>query len=415
MLAGWAMPARADLYFQQDVHVSEGDADSPGPAETDFVRKVYIFDGILSVQIFEKDLLKKEYGFDFKKNLYYEADPAAGYYKWFDLALLDTAFKNTDHGAIAAFHGASRQRVVRDLSRSMQQGRLDYPVRIRRALRPGKTIEGHKAVYYKLREGPGGTLLNPFGWYRTAVILATEDIPGFGEYSRLRAMLAEKARFYKIKHNRISDFIVTISSLGPFPVSIETSAQGRYGHLDARQSQRETTSFISTAKISREQLLYFKESARFSWNIVFSQGTDFGPEVAAPSGPDPRRALPGLSIPVFFLILAYAWFFGGVESESIFSLKRTAVLRALTLFSVLLALEIIHYFTEMPFLVSPFFEFTLLFAAGAAGILAEILFRRLHRASRMREEHLLFCPHCGAPVEEVYLICPKCNFALKKK
>ena len=412
ILTGSALPAHADFYFEQNVQASVKDTDTTR-TDTNFVRKVYVLDGILLAQIFEKNALKKEYGFDFKKNLYYETDPGTGYYKLFDLALLDAAFENMNRGAAPSFKGTARRRVAVDLAKNMEEGRLDYPVFTNKVFWSEKNTGGRKTAVYKLREGPGGTFLNPFGWYRKAKILATEDVPGFAEYSRIRAQLAGKAHFYKIKNNLISDFIVTISSLDPFPLTIETAAQGRFGNLNAKETRLETASFISTAKIDPQKLLYFKESANFSWNTVFSKGTDFGPEVAMPAAPDLRGILLPFLIPGFFILFAYLWFFGGYEAKNVFSLKRLVVLRALMLFSFLLILEIVHYFTEMPFLEGPFFEFMILFSIGIFWILAETLLRHRYLAAEMREEHLLCCPHCGAPIEEVYLICPKCNSSIK--
>ena len=403
--------AQADFYFQQEVHATQKGLSEVNEekAESDFRRKIYVLGQVFAIQIEENGQLKKEYGFDFSKNLYYEADPAAGHYKWYNLKILAKAFEKMSRKT-QPFHG-SRRRIADDFSRALLEGKMDFPVRIEKALFGKKEFNGRGARLYKLREGPGASFLNFFGWYRKADLWATADVPGFSEYSAIRSKLKEKADFYKIKHNRISDLIITLSAFKGIPLRIDSVAKRRFERATAKETTREITSFISAEKIKQGQLLYFKQSSRFSWNVVFSEGTEFGPDMSVERGEnfDPRRSLPWLIIPVLFFFFLTLWFLGGVAEEDGLSLKRLLVLRGTVLMGFLFALETIHTLKDIPYLFSPLIEFALAATGGVLWIVWEARVHRRNVGRKMREAHLRYCPHCRARCEEFYVVCPKCN------
>lgn len=410
-----ASEAYAALYFEQDIHLSEKGIGETrvGQNSYDFKRKVYVRGEVLAIQIEESSRLKKEYGFDFGRNLYYEADPEADYYKLFDLDLLAKAFEKM--GQPDPARDSSRSGIVRDLSRAVLEGRADYPVKIRGVFFGSKEFDAWHAKHYKLRAGPGNNILNPFGWYMKADIWAAMDVPGFSEYKEITAKLRKKAAFYKIKHNRISDFVTTLSALEAFPLRIDFVARRRFGLTTSKETSREVTSFISTAPIEPEKILYFKEGGRFSWDVVYSEGTNFGREVSLKRGEDfnPRKLLSWLFIPILFLIFTYLWFMRDIAGEDKLSLKKFLTSRFYVLFSILFATQITHTVREIPFLISPFFEFALIFLAGFSWITWGMRAHLRAVKIQMQEAHLRYCPHCRARIEVFYLVCPKCNHHLE--
>ncbi len=404
--------ARADLYFQQDVHMTQKGVseDQPEPTKQDFRRKIYVLGQVFVIQIEEGGVLKKEYGFDFVKDLYYEADPANDYFKLFDLKILGEVFQKMGRTAPESMGGAGRG-IAKDLTRSLLEGKSDYPVHIRQAFFAKKEFEGRRARLYKLRVGPGTAFLNFFGWYRKADIWAATDVPGFSDYEAVRVNLKKKAAFYKIKHNQVSDLIVTLSALKAVPLRIDSVSKRIYERATSEETSREITSLISTAPIKRGQLLYYKEASRFLWNPIFAKGTEFGPDVSVASGEafDMRRSLPWLLFPALFFVLTYLWFLGGYKEEKALSLRRFVVLRIYILVSVLFALEITHYARELPFLISPLFEFSFVAALGVVWAGWQVYTHVRTVEKQMREAHLKFCPHCGVQCEAFYLVCPNCN------
>lgn len=406
--------AQADFYFQQEVHATQKGLSEvqDETAESDFRRKIYVIGQVFAIQIEEGGRLKKEYGFDFSKNLYYEADQEAGHYKWYDLKVLARAFEKMSHKT-QLFHG-SKGRIADDFSRALLEGKMDFPVRIEKAIFGKKEFNGRKARLYKLREGPGTAFLNFFGWYRKADIWATADAPGFPEYAAIQSKLREKAVFYKIKHNRASDLITMLLAFRGIPLRIDSVAKRRFEQAAAKETTREITSLINTEKIKQEQLIYFKQSSRFSWNVVFSEGTEFGPDISVERGEnfDVRKSLPWLIIPILFFFFLYLWSLGGIAEEDDLSLKRLLVLRGIVLLSFLFALEMVHVLKDIPYFFSPFIEFGIIAAVGIFWIVWEARVHRLNVDRKMREAHLRYCPHCRARCEEFYVVCPKCNSPL---
>ena len=409
--------ADAALYFEQDIHLSVKGINETraGQNSYDFKRKVYVRGEVLAIQIEEGARLKKEYGFDFGKNIYYEADPEADYYKLFDLDLLAKAFEKMGQSDPA--RDSSRSGIVRDLSKAVLEGRADYPVDVRGVFFGSKDFDGRRTKHYKLRAGPGSNILNPFGWYMKADIWAAMDVPGFSEYKEITAKLRKKAAFYKIKHNRISDFVIMLSGLEAFPLQVDSIARRRFGLTTSKETSREVTSFISTTPTEPEKILYFKEGGRFSWDVVYSEGTNFGREVSLKHGEDfnPRKLLPWFFIPVLFLIFTYLWFMRDSAGEDRLSLKKFLILRFYVLFSALFAAQITHTAREIPFLISPFFEFALIFLAGISWIAWQTRTHLRVVKVQMQEAHLRYCPHCRARIEAFYLVCPKCNHSIGGK
>ena len=409
--------ARCDLYFQQDVHAEHRglEESQDGSGNEDFRRKIYVVGQLLAFQIEEKGKLRKEYGFDFAKDLYYEAEPGSGYYKKFDLKLLGEAFDKMAREVRSYPTGRTgRQQVAAEFARAMMEGEMNYPVRLRKAFFGKQRFSGQSARLYKLRAGPGTSFLNFFGWYRKADVWASNGLPGFSEYTVLRARLARKAAFYKIKHNRISDLITTLAALEAIPLRIDSTARRRFERATALETTREVTSALSTAKIQPSRLLYFKEGARFSWNVVFSKGTEFGPEVALERGESFswRRSLPWMIVPVFFLLCAFAWFLGPYQEKERLSLQKMLVFHTYLLSALLFGLQVLHYLADIPYLFSPVWELAATAAAGAALILWQGWAHWSAIGRQMREERLRYCPHCHARCEEFYVVCPKCNRAI---
>ena len=406
--------AHADFYFQQNVRVTQEGLDGAQESDgtRDFQRKIYVTGQVLAIQVEEKGQLKKEYGFDFSKNLYYEADPVTGYYKWFDLDVLDKAFKRMGQ-EVSSFQG-SRQRVAQQFTRAMLEGRIDYPVNVTRSFFGKKSVAGLPAERYKLRTGPGTSFLNFFGWYRKADIWASSDVPGFSEYAPVRMKLRRRAAFYKIKHNRVSDFILMISELEPVPLVVDSTARRCFERATSVETAHETVSAAGTSRIKPSQLLYFKQSKLFSWNVIYSKGTEFGPEVSLQRG-EPfnwRRLLPWLIAPVFFLVLTGAWFLGPFPEKDRFSLQRKLVLQTYLLSAFLFALQTVHYLSDAPYLFSPLWEFSGAAALGAAMIVWQVCSHLRDIDRQMREAGLRYCPHCHARCEAFYVVCPKCNRAI---
>ena len=403
-------PAYADLYFEQEVHVEQNDTSriSTGKSVSDFKRKIFIADELLIFQIEEGGKLKKEYGFDFAKNRYYEAEPAVGYFKLFDLALLQRAFSSVQYSAPS--HG-SRREIARDFSEALTEGKIDYPVHVRKAFFGLKRLGGFETHLYKLRAGPGSLILNPFGWYRSADIWASTLSPGFEEYSKTTARLGKLAGFYKLKSNQISDFVMSLSVLPAFPMRIDSVAKRRFGRASARETSREVTLFIRASKIDTKKLLYFKYRSNFSWHVVFSKGTDLGRDVLMKRGEDfnLKGTLGWLIIPGLFLVSIYGRFFSGIAQESDLSLRRLLVLRFYVLFSALFLAQIGHYIIGVAYLGPPWAESIGVFILGAGLISREVFMHLKNVKGRMREEHFKFCPNCRAPIEQFYLVCPKCN------
>lgn len=403
--------ASADFYFQQDVRTTQkgGEEGLSQWAGQDFRRKIYVLGQVFVIQIEEDGRLKKEYGFDFGKNLYYEAAPADKYYKLFDLKVLAEAFQKIALQSRGFRKG--RRGIADDLSKGLVDGQIDYPGRIRQAFFAKKQFDGRPARLYKLRVGPGTDFLNFFGWYRKADIWAATDLPGFSEYEAVRAHLAKKAVFYKIKNNKISDLVITLSVLKGVPLDIDSVAKRRFERSTSEEASREITALISTSPIKAEQILYFKERPRFSWNTVFSEGTEFGPEVSVASNEkfDVRQSMPWLIIPACFFVFAYLWFFGGYREMDEFSLTRLVILRITILLSILFGLEVVRYLSETPYLISPLFEIALASGFGVAWIVWEACVHQKNTEKLMRNAHLRFCPHCHARCETFYIACPKCN------
>ncbi|HXV18807.1 MAG TPA: hypothetical protein VD883_01885 [Candidatus Omnitrophota bacterium] len=410
-----ANEAHAALYFEQDVHMSrKGTGDFRAEAQDHhFKRKIYVRGEILAIQVEEEGRLKKEYGFDFEKNLYYEADPEADYYKLFDLEVLGKAFERM--GRPVRSRSSSRGGIVRDLSESVLEGRANYPVHLSRDLFGSKQFDGRTARRYTLRAGPGSFVLNPFGWYVKTGVWASEDVPGFAEYAAAVEKLRKRSAFYKIKHNRISDLIVTLSALDAFPLEIDFSAKRRFGLTTSKETSREVTTAISTAPIEPEKLLYLKEAGRFSWDVVYSEGTYFGREVSLKHGDsfNPKKQLPWLVLPVFFVVFTFLWFGADVSSEDRLSLRKFLIARFYVLASVLLALQITHTFREIPYFISPWVEFSLIFLAGFLWIAWRAWAHLRAVKDQMEGAHLRYCPYCKARIEVFYLVCPKCNRSIK--
>jgi hypothetical protein len=407
--------AFADLHFEQDVHLSrKGTGESRAEAEDHhFKRKIYVRGEVLSIQIEEDSRLIKEYGFDFEKNLYYEADPEADYYKLFDLDILGKAFEKM--GRPAPARGSSRGGIVRDLSEAVLEGRANYPVHLSRDLFGSRQFDGRPARRYTLRAGPGSLFLNPFGWYVKTEVWASQDVPGFAEYAAAVGKLQKKASFYKIKHNRISDLIVTLSALEAFPLEIDFTAKRRFGLTTSKETSREVTTAISTAPIEPEKLLYLKETGRFSWDVVYSEGTTFGREVSLKHGENfnPQKQLPWLVVPALFIVFTFLWFGSDVSSEDRLSLRRFLIARFYVLISVLFALQITHYFREIPYFISPLVEFSLIFLAGLTWITWRTYAHLRAVKDQMEGAHLRYCPHCRQRIEVFFLVCPKCNRPVK--
>ena len=408
--------ARADFYFEQNVHeTKKGLSESQTkPVLSDFKRKIYVLGKVLAVQVEVQGKLEKEYGFDFGKGLYYEADPASGYFKLFDLKSLAEAFDQLDHKA-RAIPDSGRQHIVEIFSQNLLSGRLDYPVHVQRDFFAKKEFDGRNARLYKLRVGPGSSFFNPFGWYRTEKIWATTDVPGFSEYAAIRSLLEAKAAFYKIKYNRISDFIVILSALEGLPLRIDSVTRRRFERANSEETSSEDTSIISTAKIKPERLLYFDQNTRFSLDAVYSKGTQFGREASWEQAkkPDVSHVFVWFCIPFLFLIFSYSWFLGGFSEKNPLSLGRKVFFNSYVLICLLLALETFHYFNEAPFLVSPVFEFSLATALGAVLIVCRAIVHQRTVGRQMQEAHLRTCPHCHERCEDFYLICPKCNRSIQ--
>ncbi len=403
-------PALADFYFEQDVHETRAGLDGAqdGDGSWDFKRRTYVVGQLLAVQIEEKGKIQKEYGFDFAKNLYYEADPAAGTYQRYDLDVLGKAFDKMAR-EVRTYRGNAR--VAEEFAHAMLEGQIDYPVHVHKAWWGAMRFGRLEADRYRLRTGPGTSFLNFFGWYRKAEIWASSEIPGISEYSAVRMKLRRRAAFYKIKHNRISDFITTIAELEPLPLRIESTARRRFERATAVETSTEAVTAVRTKKIDPSQLLYFRQAKKFSWSAVYSKGTVFGPEVALQRG-EPfnwRRSAPWLILPAFFLVCTALWFLGPFSDADELSLGRKLVLYTYLLSALLFAIEAVHYLSDLPYIVPPLWEYL---AVAAAGVVTIAWQARCHRETverRMRESNLRWCPHCRARCEEFYVVCPKCN------
>ena len=382
--------AHADLYFEQEVQ-----ADPP------FKRKVFITDKLLTFQIEDDKGPVAEYGFDFSKNVYYEADPRAAFYKLFDLVKLEEAYRK----AVTAARASAHDEIVRELAAALDEGRKDYAISARRSWFSGER--------YLVRAGPGSGWWNPFGWYLRVEAGATKDIPGYDDYAETLARLRPKAAFYKIKNNRVSKLITVMLALDAFPLRLEYAVR-EAGDSAKRTSWHERTTFVSTSTLDTDRLLYVRENRRFSWHVVYSKGTDFGPDVSWDywEGSDTGQTLFHLCFPVFFVVFLYLWVFGGISQEEEFSTKRFVALRLIWLSGAIFAGELAHYFTGLAFFGSAYRE---LGAASALGIVWIVVAAWRHRAgfqSLLKASELKVCPRCGARIEQFYVICPRCNLEL---
>lgn len=418
-LQAFAAPAYAELYFEQDVHaVRSGLPDGQAPQSAHYQRKIYLIDDLLAIQIVEGDRVQAEYGFDFSRNLYYEADPSTDYYKLFDLDLLDKAFARMGQEPPAAAGSAmrrNRRQMAQAFSEVLMEGGMDYPVHVSRSAWRQREIAGLQTHRYSLSAGPGSFILNPIGWYRKAVIWATTQSPGYEEYRRMSLLLNEKARFYKIKYNRASDFVTTMANLEAFPLEINAVAKRRFGRANAKETSREVTSRILNGGIESADLIYKKDHTRFFWHVMFSEGADFGREVSTRRSGDlkMRTVLAWSVVPALFLMLTFAWFILGVSSESRLSYRKLCVGRLYLLIGILFVIQILHFVSGRDYWVSPMAELSVVAIAGLAWILLGIWEHRRYLRQYMQERFLEACPHCHARIEKFYVVCPVCNKPLK--
>ncbi len=411
LLLSFSGPARADLYFEQKCHIERKGMSGAGISDgaLDFERRTFITGELLVFQVVIEGQVRREYGFDFGKSLYYEADPAENRYKTFDLGRVAEEY---DYIGVKDAPRAGRDGITKLLSEAILEGVPDYPIRSRASFFGKKKLHGFSARHISVSMGPGSMVLNFLGWTRRAGVWATREIPGYPEYRKAVENLREKALFYKSKYNLVSDFVTLLLAVDDFPLEVRSTAKRRFAQAPAVETARETLSFISTKPIDLNQLVYVKKGEQFSPHVLFEEGSSIQRRRPLPPqsfGEASKKTLPWAVVPVFFFIVSFLWY-SSISGEDVrYSLRRRVLGRLYAVLAFLFVWQWAHLFLEIPFLGSIALEFLILFLAGSVwvGYDARAFTRRLKET--MDAANLHFCPRCRKVIEKFYLSCPECH------
>jgi len=345
----------ADISIEQDCHVvtkTKVMLTSWNETAFEYQRRIFIKDDFLAVQLVANGVVTKEYGFDFKSEIYYESDLINNDYRKFLFGRINEEYAKIKMRDLRAGSGTGKAKTMFG-----NAGPANYKIRSGRSLFGRKKIGTLDCVLYSIKIGPGFSPFKSLSWGRDVKAWVTKDIPDYDMYNSVARQLKEEGGFYLAKSNEISDFIITLMYLDGCPIETSESIKQDFGVGRAVQNNRTSLYRIDTKPIADDTLSYFRDRDAFILNAdeMTSDGT-----------------ASYLNIP-----------FAG--SETMARGKR------------------IYPHTARG-------KFFIILIVGSILVIAGIYLKReKNRKQAINSPYVKLCPHCKAVIDKLYIICPKCN------